>query len=112
MKEAPFTRSFLTDLVRDERRKLQIRIQIRSFEAMCRMIEAGVGIDILPLSAALRHRRTMKLEILELNEPWVIRERVVIARDLDGLPGCAKALIDELIKVAEAAGGSPSGSVT
>lgn len=99
--------AFLTDLVRDQRRKLQIRIQIRSFEAMCRMIEAGVGIGVVPLSAALRHRQTMKIEIIELPEPWAIRERAVIVRELEGLPGCAKALIDELIEVAQAAGGSP-----
>lgn len=100
--------AFMTELVREQRRRLQIRIQIRSFEAMCRMIEAGVGIGILPLSAALRHRQTMKLAIIELPDTWAIRERAVIVRELDGLPGCAKALIDELIHVAEDAGGSPA----
>lgn len=98
--------AFLTDLVRDQRRRLQIRIQVRSFEAMCRMIETGVGIGVVPLSAALRHRRTMQLELIELADAWAIRERAVIVRDLEGLPGCARALIDELIEVAEAAGGS------
>ncbi len=100
--------AFMTELVREQRRRLQIRIQIRSFEAMCRMIEAGVGIGILPLSAALRHRQTMKLAIIELPDTWAVRERAVIVRELDGLPGCAKALIDELIHVAEDAGGSPA----
>lgn len=98
--------AFLTELVRDQRKKLQIRIQIRSFEAACRMIEAGVGVGVLPLSAALRHRKTMKLAIVELPEPWAIRERAVLVRELDGLPSCAKALIDALIETAEAAGGS------
>lgn len=98
--------AFLTELVRDQRRRLQIRIQVRSFEAMCRMIETGVGIGVVPLSAALRHRKTMQLEVIELADTWAIRERAVIARDLEGLPGCARALIDELIKVAQAAGGS------
>lgn len=98
--------AFLTDLVRDQRRKLQFRIQVRSFEAAFRMIEAGVGIGILPLSAALRHRRTMKLAIVELPEPWAIRERAVIVRELDGLPSCAKALIEALIEAADTAGGS------
>ncbi|WP_316156948.1 LysR family transcriptional regulator [Cupriavidus sp. BIC8F] len=104
--------AFLTELVRDQRRKLQIRIQIRSFEAMCRMIEAGVGIGVVPLSAALRHRQTMKIEIIELHEPWALRERAVIVRELEGLPGCAKALIDELIEVAQAAGGSPDDALS
>lgn len=103
--------AFLTTIAQDQRGKLKIRIQIRSFEAMCRMIEAGVGIGVLPLSAALRHRQTMKLEILELNEPWIKRERAVIVRELDGLPSCARALINELIEVAEAAGGSPGGVI-
>ncbi|MCO5397835.1 LysR substrate-binding domain-containing protein [Ralstonia soli] len=98
--------AFLTDLVRDQRRKLQIRIQVRSFEAMCRMIEAGVGIGVVPLSAALRHSKTMQIEISELADAWAVRERAVIVRDIDGLPGCARDLIDELIKVAQAAGGS------
>ncbi|MDB0511645.1 LysR family transcriptional regulator [Ralstonia solanacearum] len=98
--------AFLTDLVRDQRRRLQIRIQVRSFEAMCRMIETGVGIGVVPLSAALRHRQTMQLELIELADAWAIRERAVIVRDLEGLPGCARALIDELIEVAQAAGGS------
>ncbi|MGN8063377.1 LysR family transcriptional regulator [Ralstonia sp. 22111] len=100
--------AFLTELVRDQRRKLQIRIQVRSFEAMCRMIETGVGIGVVPLSAARRHRKTMQLELVELADAWAVRERAVIARDLEGLPGCARALIDELIKVAQAAGGSAS----
>ncbi|KFX28382.1 LysR substrate-binding domain-containing protein [Ralstonia solanacearum] len=98
--------AFLTELVRDQRRRLQIRIQVRSFEAMCRMIETGVGIGVVPLSAALRHRKTMQLEIVELADAWAVRERAVIVRDLEGLPGCARALIDELIETAQAAGGS------
>ncbi|WP_247350410.1 LysR family transcriptional regulator [Ralstonia pseudosolanacearum] len=98
--------AFLTELVRDQRRRLQIRIQVRSFEAMCRMVETGVGIGVVPLSAALRHRKTMQLEIVELADAWAIRERAVIVRDLEGLPGCARALIDELMKVVQAAGGS------
>ncbi|MFV8606857.1 LysR family transcriptional regulator [Ralstonia pseudosolanacearum] len=98
--------AFLTELVRDQRRRLQIRIQVRSFEAMCRMVETGVGIGVVPLSAALRHSKTMQLEIIELADAWAIRERAVIVRDLEGLPGCARALIDELMKVAQAAGGS------
>lgn len=100
--------AFLNDIVKEQRKRLPIRIQLRSFEAMCRMIEAGVGIGILPLSAALRHRQTMNLAILTLEEPWAIRERAVISRDLEGLPGCARALIDELLEAAETAGGSQS----
>ncbi|MNP64923.1 LysR substrate binding domain protein [compost metagenome] len=72
------------------------RIQLSSFEAVCRMVEAGVGIGVIPESAALRNSKTMKLAILELDEPWVVRDRSILIRDFDALPGCVKALISLL----------------
>ncbi|MDC6210110.1 hypothetical protein [Ralstonia solanacearum] len=54
------------------------------------MIETDVGIGVVPLSAALRHRKTMQLKIVELADAWAVRERAVIVRDLEGLPGCAR----------------------
>ncbi len=60
------------------------------------MVEAGVGIGVIPETAALRHSRTMNLRILPLDEPWVVRERSVLLRDREGLPACARALVDLL----------------
>ncbi len=65
---------------------------------MCRMIEAGVGVGLLPESAALRHQKTMRLHIIKLCDEWALRERSVLVRDLDALPGCARALISELMQ--------------
>ncbi|MNR38193.1 LysR substrate binding domain protein [compost metagenome] len=69
------------------------------------MVEAGVGIGIIPESAALRHSRTMELEIVELDEPWAIRERSILVRELDALPGAVRALIATLMPVVAEAGG-------
>ena len=90
--------AFLTEIVQREGKCYPVRIQVRSFEAMCRMIEAGVGIGILPESAARRHSKTMELAILELDEPWAIRERSLLVRHLDGLPGCVRALVDDVVR--------------
>jgi DNA-binding transcriptional LysR family regulator len=89
--------AFLRDLLEKHGGSLALRIQVRSFEAMCRMIEAGVGIGLLPESAALRHQKTMGLHIIELRDDWAIRERSVLVRELDALPGCARALISALM---------------
>ena len=35
-------------------RHLDVRIQVRSFEAVCRMVGAGVGIGLVPRGAALQ----------------------------------------------------------
>ena len=76
---------------------LSLRIQMSGFEAICRMVEANVGIGIIPESAASRHRRTMKLHTIELNEAWAIRERSMLVRDLEALPGSVRALIATLL---------------
>ena len=88
--------SFLRNEVEKLGGNLSLRIQVSSFEAVCRMIEAGVGIGIIPESAALRHSRTMQLATVALDEPWAVRERSILVRDLEALPGTVRALIATL----------------
>lgn len=74
-------------------RTLPLRIQLSSYEAICRMIESGVGIGIIPESAAQRHQRTMRITTLPLAEDWSIRERSVLVHELDAMPGCVRKLV-------------------
>ncbi|UVE19681.1 LysR family transcriptional regulator [Pseudomonas sp. LS44] len=94
--EGSTLQSFLREQVERMGATLSLRIQVTSFEAICRMIEAGVGIGVLPETAARRHSRTMQLSVIELNEPWAIRERSILVRDLEALPSYVRALIDTL----------------
>lgn len=94
--EGSTLQSFLREQVERVGGSLNLRIQVASFEAICRMVEAGVGIGVIPETAARRHSRTMNLQILALDEPWVVRERSVLLRDREALPGCARALVDLL----------------
>lgn len=64
------------------------------------MIEAGVGIGIIPESAALRHSRTMQLQTVQLAEPWAIRERSILVREPEALPGTIRALIATMMPAA------------
>ena len=72
------------------------RIQVGSFEAICLMIEAGVGVGVLPASSARRHAHSMRIAIVPLTDPWADRELKIIARDRTQLPASARALFDEL----------------
>jgi DNA-binding transcriptional LysR family regulator len=85
--------TFLREQVEKLGGTLSLRIQLSSFEAVCRMIEAGVGIGVIPESAARRHSRTMELALIELDEPWAVRERSILVRELEALPGSVRALI-------------------
>jgi DNA-binding transcriptional LysR family regulator len=84
---------FLNQVVLDSGQKLNLRIQVRGFDAMCRMVEANVGIGILPQSAAARHSQSMRLALVELTDPWAVRERSVLVQKLENLPAYARELV-------------------
>lgn len=72
------------------------RIQVGSFEAICLMIEAGVGIGVLPASSARRHARSMRITIVPLTDAWAERELKIVARSREQLPTSARELFDYL----------------
>jgi DNA-binding transcriptional LysR family regulator len=95
---------FLHRVVLDAGEKFNLRIQVRGFDAMCRMVEANVGIGILPQSAASRHSQSMRLALVELSDPWAVRERSVVVQQLANLPHYAQ----ELVRLISADQGAPS----
>ena len=82
---------------------LKVRIQVGSFESACRMIEAGVGVGVLPESAARRHARSMAIRLVPLSDPWAVRSMQICVRSLDELPNFARDLIDLLTEDAKQA---------
>jgi DNA-binding transcriptional LysR family regulator len=89
--------SFLNRAADELHAPLKIRIQVGSFEAVCRMIEAGVGIGILPESAAKRLSRNLSIQLVPLRDDWAARNLVICVRDLQSLPVFAQRLLDLLV---------------
>lgn len=52
---------------------LRLRIQVSSFDGICRMIEAGLGIGILPELAGRLWIKGAGLRAVSLTDPWAIR---------------------------------------
>ncbi len=94
--------AFLRDQLERVGQRLPQRIQLYSFDSICRMVQAGVGVGVIPDSAARRYGAEMKLQVVELDEPWVVRERKLLVRDIDALPGCARELIGQIRQPAAA----------
>jgi DNA-binding transcriptional LysR family regulator len=88
--------SFLEQQAEKLGKPMKLRIQLGSFDAMCRMVGGGVGVAIVPESAARRNLKPMKLAQLELSDAWRVRERYILVRELEALPAYAKSLIDAL----------------
>src|SRR5262249_3104352 len=61
---------FLDGPARRMGRRLRLRIQLRSFDGVVRMVESRAGIGIVPQSAARRLRRIMAIKILQLEDDW------------------------------------------
>jgi DNA-binding transcriptional LysR family regulator len=72
------------------------RVRLRSFDAICRMVEAGIGLGVVPESAARRCRRSMDIHELALTDPWAERQLMICVRALDELSTHARLLVDHL----------------
>ncbi len=59
-------------------RPLKLRMQVRSFDAVCHMVASGLGIAVLPKAAAQPIMRAMKLVSRPLADPWA-RRRLLVA---------------------------------
>src|SRR5690606_17050021 len=65
---------FLNDKAEQAGRPLRLRVQLRSFDAICRLVEAGVGVGVAPRTTAVRAARTMALGVVDLSDAWAVRE--------------------------------------
>ncbi len=52
---------------------MALRVQVRSFEAVCRAVEAKLGIGVLPLAAARSFAGSMGLCVEPLADAWSLR---------------------------------------
>ena len=78
-------------------RRLSARIRLRSFDGVCRLAAAGVGVAIVPAAVAARARRTLTLSVIMLGDDWAERQLMVCARSFDALPRAAGALAAALL---------------
>ncbi|WP_280554794.1 LysR substrate-binding domain-containing protein [Halomonas sp. 25-S5] len=78
-------------------RPLRMCIQVRSFDAICRMIHHGMGIGVLPRHTLYRDLHDLRLKLIPLADDWALRETVIGMRSYESLPVVARHLIDHLI---------------
>jgi DNA-binding transcriptional LysR family regulator len=77
-------------------RPLRLRMQVRSFDASCNMVAAGVGLAVLPKAAARPIARALGLSMRPLADAWSHR-RLLLATRIDAADAGVDALADFLI---------------
>jgi DNA-binding transcriptional LysR family regulator len=66
-------------------RPLALRVQVRSFEAVCRAVQAKLGIGILPMMAASSFSQSMQLRVIPLSDAWALRPMIICMRARPGI---------------------------
>jgi molybdate transport repressor ModE-like protein len=87
---------FLADKAARVGRPLRLRVQLRSFETVCRVVEFGVGVGIVPGSTARRAVKTMAIKIIDLADAWAVRDLTICVRDIDALAPYARQLVEHM----------------
>ena len=76
----------------------RFRVEVGSFEAVCRMIEAGVGIGVVPELVAKRYAQRLQIKLVRLSDEWSERKLQICVRNLQQLPSFTKDLVNMLIE--------------
>ena len=77
-------------------RPLRLRVQLRSFDAVCRLVECKVGIGIVPEATARRVSKTMAIAVVPLTDSRAVRDLTICIRSMSELPLYARQLVEHL----------------
>ncbi|GAA4334307.1 LysR family transcriptional regulator [Pigmentiphaga soli] len=99
--ESSAMHSFLVDASRSLNRPMKFRLEVGSIEAACRMVSFGVGIAMVPVSAARRYATSFDIRVIELSDDWARRCLQICVRNLEQLPVFARDLVAFLLATAD-----------
>jgi DNA-binding transcriptional LysR family regulator len=82
-------------------RPMALRVQVRSFESVCRAVEARLGIGVLPLAAARSFAGAMGLTVEPLHDAWALRAMRLCTRLKPEAASALGALVGHLERLAD-----------
>jgi len=86
---------FVEGIARQLGKRFNLRIQVGSFDAVCRMVEAGAGVAVVPLICAQQYGLS-RLRVIALDEPWARRDISLLRPRAHTLPRSSELLIAHL----------------
>ncbi len=81
-------------------RTLNVRLQVRGFDAIAQLVEAGLGVAVLPAGVAQRFARIFAVQPLVLQEDWAKRPYLLAVRTQDVLPAVVQRFVESLCPAA------------
>lgn len=80
-------------------RELKAGIHLPGFDTVCRIVESGLGVALMPDRAFELVGSGMNLVAIPLLEEWAARELKIVTRDPNTLSRPARLLMDHLMKI-------------
>ena len=77
-------------------RRFKLRIRLNGSDLMCQMVEKGIGLAILPETAARRCQESMAIRVIPLTDTWALRHLTICVRSFRSLPVHAQRLVEFL----------------
>ena len=81
-------------------RTLNVRLQVRGFDAIAQLVEAGLGVAVLPAAVAQRFAQLFRVKVLGLQEPWAERDYLLAVRTQEVLPAVVQRFVQALCPAA------------
>lgn len=77
-------------------RTLKARLQVRGFDAIAQLVDAGLGVAVLPQAVAERFARLFAIRVLRLDDAWARRQYLIAVRTQDVLPAVVQRFVQAL----------------
>ena len=77
---------FLRDMAQKIGHHLRVRLHAHSFEAVLSLVDAGVGVALVPRSVIAAKADLHGISMISLVEPWAVRELNLVVREDARMP--------------------------
>ena len=77
-------------------KSLRLRIHVPGFDAVCRMVQANMGVGLIPDRAFNVIGRGMNLKAVPLTDSWARRDLVIVVRHADSLSSTGRLMLKHL----------------
>jgi DNA-binding transcriptional LysR family regulator len=75
---------------------LNNRIEVTTFDAAMRMVDAGLGVAVLPSGIVETFASTLRTRSIPLTDDWAMRDLAICIRDMRKLTASAKLMLNHL----------------
>ena len=88
---------FIIRVAGDVGASIKLRIQVNHFESICKLVESGIGIALIPETIATAQARFRRIAMVSLIDRWAERELTITHRKDDFLSLPCQRLIETLL---------------